>query len=434
MPAVPTSGGGVQELTRGRPIPETPWFNGGCKPNLEWKWDAVDGGTERSNTERYMSKPRVERRRKIGYNRANPGVCDGQKNISNPPEILGQTFRDSRSPTPSNSSFDGTRSPTSVNFPLTSNYHHQLPAVSPALYRKDDSENLSSFYSSRAYVAIDPFAPSVAQSIANVAHSSGHTIVQPRVWPSVQIPPTGAHGVTTVPISRYIFAFFFDMVPRQIYLYFLFTLPSLYFSRVAQIFEEAELSMSDIRRMADPWEYPMPAADPQPIAGLKESWEHLIDSLIGEWIMLKFVSALLLSAILITLQIGDTLTDPYTRYSAFLALEAQKAKTSIWWNIWVLLAMPAVWLSWSILFYIACVMTLVWRIGTADDTILQIAPLTVFDPRIAVTFAFTLGLVYLGLIIRAVRDLRAKARKESSRSQDTSRNMYSWEDPGYIKY
>ena len=26
--------------------------------------------------------------------------------------------------------------------------------------------------------------------------------------------------------------------------------------------------------------------------------------------------------------------------------EAKKSKTVIWWNVWVLLAMPAIWLTW----------------------------------------------------------------------------------------
>ena len=38
-----------------------------------------------------------------------------------------------------------------------------------------------------------------------------------------------------------------------------------------------------------------------------------------------------------------------TRQHMFIFVqEAQKMKTSIWWNVWVLLAMPAVWMAWSV--------------------------------------------------------------------------------------
>ena len=30
----------------------------------------------------------------------------------------------------------------------------------------------------------------------------------------------------------------------------------------------------------------------------------------------------------------------------WIVQEAKKINKSIWWNVWVLLAMPAVWLSW----------------------------------------------------------------------------------------
>ncbi|KNZ78097.1 hypothetical protein J132_02288 [Termitomyces sp. J132] len=178
--------------------------------------------------------------------------------------------------------------------------------------------------------------------------------------------------------------------------------------------------MPDIKKMAidsankcqDPLWFPS-AYGFQPVMRLKASWEQFIDSLTKEWKTLNLVSVLLLSAILTTLQIDGALTDPYTRYLAFLALvthkaaewaeEAQKTKTFIWWNVWVLLAMPAIWLSWSIVLYSACVLTFVWRTGTTSDSVLQITPLAALGPRLAVTLTFILGLIYLCLIIREFR-------------------------------
>ncbi|KNZ73610.1 hypothetical protein J132_10698 [Termitomyces sp. J132] len=330
---------------------------------------------------------------------------------------------------------------------------------------KNDPEDFE-FSTPQAYVAIDPFAPSVAQSVANF-HYSRPTATPSHIEPqTMQHPQMEAHSVIDTPASSYILAFLLDTLPRQIYLYFLFTLPSLYFSRVARIFEEAELSMPDIKRMAiesanntqDPLWFPSAYGFP-PVMRLKTSWEQFIDSLTKEWKTLNLVSILLLSAILTTLQIDGALTDPYTRYLAFLALvcslmsllygciyivrfstmrrthkaaewaeEAQKTKTSIWWNVWVLLATPAIWLSWSIVLYSACILTFVWRTGTTSDTVLQITPLAALGPRLAVTFTFILGLIYLCLIIREFRRygvVMDKAWRERVLEWTrTSQNMY----------
>ncbi|KAG6830520.1 hypothetical protein H0H87_007818 [Tephrocybe sp. NHM501043] len=59
-------------------------------------------------------------------------------------------------------------------------------------------------------------------------------------------------------------------------------------------------------------------------------------------------------------------------------------------------------------------MSFVWRTGTSHDTILEVTPLTALGPRIGVTFVFTLGLVYLALVISEFRrygDVMDKAWK-----------------------
>jgi hypothetical protein len=122
-------------------------------------------------------------------------------------------------------------------------------------------------------------------------------------------------------------------LPRTIYLHLLLRLPSLYFSRVARIFEDAEVSRPDIQRMIDvclvsteglngegapeghnaslnpgaalspsphmaflpfPEDWNPPAVSPA-LARFKHSWEAFIDSLLREWKTLNVVSALLLS-------------------------------------------------------------------------------------------------------------------------------------------
>lgn len=250
-------------------------------------------------------------------------------------------------------------------------------------------------------------------------------------------------------ITAYATAFLLDTVPRQIYLHFMLRLPSLYFSRVTRIFEEAEMSMPEIKKMAleaaSGWKDPVrdinrgfnfePQELTPPYASLQSSWQSFIDSLMREWKTLNIISVLLLSAILTILQIDVAAADPYTRYSALLSLvcalmsllygciyiirfgtmrktykaaewatEAQKTRTGIWWNVWVMLAMPATWLAWSMILYIFCIMSFVWRTGTSEDVnIHAISPRDALGPRIAITVVFSLGLIYFLLIVSTFR-------------------------------
>ncbi|KAE9383002.1 hypothetical protein BT96DRAFT_930075 [Gymnopus androsaceus JB14] len=184
-----------------------------------------------------------------------------------------------------------------------------------------------------------------------------------------------------------------------------------------------------------PEEWTAPLVSPSLIR-FKLSWEAFIDSLMREWKTLNVVSALLLSAILTMFQINDAATDPITRTAALLSLvcaimslsygcifivrfgtmrsmyrasiwaeEAQKTKTLVWWNVWVLLAMPAVWMSWSMIFFIVSIISFVWRTGGESDPP-ERSPLSdraVLGPRIAVTFIFFLGMMYFFLIVRTLQ-------------------------------
>ena len=107
----------------------------------------------------------------------------------------------------------------------------------------------------------------------------------------------------------------FDTLPRQLYLHSQLRLPSLYFSRVARIFEDAAVSRPEIQRIIDaveavetenlqgqsrtvrlpfPEEWVPPNVSPA-LARFKRSWEYFVDSLVREWKTLNVLSALLLS-------------------------------------------------------------------------------------------------------------------------------------------
>ncbi|PPR01360.1 hypothetical protein CVT24_006314 [Panaeolus cyanescens] len=249
-------------------------------------------------------------------------------------------------------------------------------------------------------------------------------------------------------------------IPSQIYLNFLLRLPSLYFSRVARIFEEADLTLPEIKKMAFETAFRGKLADSNsvqraleyamPIAGrgtgkgdapaipvayecLKASWEFFIDSLMREWKTFNIISVLLLSAILTILQIEEAAADPITRYAALhslicalvsllfgcsyiirfgtmrktykaaeWALEAQKSSTTIWWNVWILLAMPAIWLAWSLMMYLVCIMSFIWRTGNGVE-VPALSSTAIFAFKIFISSTLGLGMLYGILIIHTFR-------------------------------
>ncbi|KAF8964540.1 hypothetical protein BDZ97DRAFT_1591832, partial [Flammula alnicola] len=73
-------------------------------------------------------------------------------------------------------------------------------------------------------------------------------------------------------------------------------------------------------------------------------------------------------------------------------------------NVWVLLAMPATWLAWSMILYVVCIMSFVWRTGTTDDA--NKGPMTpdqALAARIVVTVVLSLGIIYFVLITATLR-------------------------------
>ncbi|KAL1728173.1 hypothetical protein EV714DRAFT_215745, partial [Schizophyllum commune] len=261
-------------------------------------------------------------------------------------------------------------------------------------------------------------------------------------------------------------AFLWRFIPTTLYLCVLFCLPALYFSRVARVFENAELCRRDIIRMgvarATQWEKALGSShasggsqgrayggiknyaygyhfhEPQanelsfPLLQFKTTWEQFVDNLLQEWKVLNVISALLTSAVLTILQIKAAAADPIVRTAALLALictlmsllygclytvrfgsmkamykasewavEAQKTTTNVFWNVWVMLAMPAVWLLWSvasIISFIVSIMAFVWRAGEPADLIAS--PSQLLASRVIVSVALALGAVYFLLVVR----------------------------------
>ncbi|EIW62185.1 uncharacterized protein TRAVEDRAFT_45020 [Trametes versicolor FP-101664 SS1] len=213
--------------------------------------------------------------------------------------------------------------------------------------------------------------------------------------------------------------------------------------------------------MPFPEEWTPPVVSPA-LARFKNSWELFVDTLMREWKTFNLVSALLCTTILTIFQIEDAAADPITRWSSLMSLvfalmslsygcvyivqfgsmrsmdrasrwaeEAQKSRTAIWWNIWVLLATPAIWLAWSMISFCVAILSFVWRTGSIDDTGPDtgspvVAPLTArqaLGVRVAITAVFAFGLFNFFMIIRTFssysrlavrRDRRGRFRRREA--------------------
>ncbi|KAJ7094247.1 hypothetical protein C8R43DRAFT_908036 [Mycena crocata] len=186
---------------------------------------------------------------------------------------------------------------------------------------------------------------------------------------------------------------------------------------------------------------------PAEISQFRSTWEGFVDSLMQEWHTLNIVSVLLLSAILTMLQI-DGAANPITRTSALFSLlcalmsllygcmyiirfatmrklhrasgfakEAEKDASSPWWNIGILLAMPAIWLAWSIILFLICIMSFVWLNGSTQNPIVgDLSPLAALGPRIGLTVIFFLGLTYFVLIVKTFYRYGAALDREWART------------------
>ncbi|KAJ7175145.1 hypothetical protein C8R43DRAFT_943413 [Mycena crocata] len=210
--------------------------------------------------------------------------------------------------------------------------------VNPFSVKPHRKQTTASYYASAspASSVSHPSAPSPRSS-------SGHyPQYDPSLTPPVLSPPrrrpTWGERIKRHLLVRILHSFLIFLlfrIPQQIYLHLLLRLPLLYFSRVSRLFEDANLSLPDIRRMAvanaDQWKDGTPGAfkttlfpnDEVVLPNLlnfRHSWEGFIDSLLREWKTQNVVSALMLSAILTMLQIDAAAADPIARTTALLSL------------------------------------------------------------------------------------------------------------------
>lgn len=227
----------------------------------------------------------------------------------------------------------------------------------------------------------------------------------------------------------------------------LFGLSALYCS-VEQVIEEADRSLPEIREMAletHGFVIQMafePCKAPPACKRLISTWASFIDSLMREWdtfrpilyIMIMFLIAntlqvagdqlirsiafLSLMCALISFLIGYAYTVHFGRmqepYKAVLwAQEAKRTQMCIWWNVRIMLAMPAIWVTWFMTLCIICFMLSVWRSGGTPTTPPGISDAGLLVIRIVTTLVLGIGMISGLLIIATFRRYSSAVMEEA---------------------
>ncbi|KAL1722627.1 hypothetical protein EV715DRAFT_192477 [Schizophyllum commune] len=124
--------------------------------------------------------------------------------------------------------------------------------------------------------------------------------------------------------------------------------------------------------------------------------------------------------------------------AAAWADEAQKRRDSILWNVWVLLAMPTVWLIWSIILFISSIMSYVWRTShVAGDDDSTDGDNSGRAARIVISCMLGLGIIYLCLVINTFarygdRMNRAYKQRVQAMVQQILPNGTTYSDYGVV--
>jgi hypothetical protein len=76
-----------------------------------------------------------------------------------------------------------------------------------------------------------------------------------------------------------------------------------------------------------------------------------------------------------------------------------------------LLALPGVWLAWSVLAFVIAIMSFVWRTGARGESRLPLPRVAEYGPRVGITCQLFLGFVYIAFVIRTFRSYGESGRK-----------------------
>ncbi|KAF8638488.1 hypothetical protein AX17_002176 [Amanita inopinata Kibby_2008] len=289
-------------------------------------------------------------------------------------------------------------------------------------------------YGSNASIYLDPSlvaAPTqVASSSASVNHPSTITPTE-FYFPPTPTSQTDQHlpSLAPLPDNRRGHSHILGTIPRLLYLATMFFLPYFYRSRVHQIFTGVSLTEHEIATLFASREKPEETAQLKHFDEVKRSWNEFIDSVCKEWSTLNIVSVLLLTAIYNVLQLEGTSGSALIQCTALMSLisalmsltygclyiirfetmrrpykamqwawDARNISRSIWWNVFILLALPSVWLAWSLTLFLICTMAIVWKAASHTRDPHGIGPLPL-SVQITVSAFLLVGLIYLVLVV-----------------------------------
>lgn len=92
-------------------------------------------------------------------------------------------------------------------------------------------------------------------------------------------------------------------------------------------------------------------------------------------------------------------------------------------NVEILLAIPAAWLSWSIIMFFAAMLSFTWMYGSATDISEKPLPRIVIIARVIVTALLTTGAVNLFLVMHAFRNFETYCRLQASGHVRTAQDL-----------
>ncbi|KIK69933.1 hypothetical protein GYMLUDRAFT_53064 [Collybiopsis luxurians FD-317 M1] len=228
---------------------------------------------------------------------------------------------------------------------------------------------------------------------------------------------------------------------QQCWLSVFFRLPALYQSRMLQIGTDSGVEAVDLHVMSTTfsslWRQEFVGAQGNHVAvspelmHFKAAWEVLVDDLLAEWKTFNIISALLQTAIPVLLGLDNQSgPDPITRTGVMLSFicagiallcgsfcllrfgsmrkmpkaakwiqEAHKSDQLMWWNSFIVVSMPATWLAWAVLFFLATMMSYIWNNSFQNNSAVnQISEHTAQSLRITITAVLGFGILSVGAL------------------------------------
>ncbi|KAF7319700.1 Ankyrin repeat-containing protein [Mycena kentingensis (nom. inval.)] len=257
-----------------------------------------------------------------------------------------------------------------------------------------------------------------------------------------------------------ILAFLFLTLPYQLYLTLpLLHIPRLYFARFQLLLEDTALSAEDAAYLASA--PPAASALPAHLVNFRYAWDAFLDRLVREYAAMGILGALILFTISISTFSSKLLPSDSTATRTLLLLSALCALLALvfagayalllgggamrrvlvpgrlaahpgrifeFWNIWIVLSLPVLWVTWSLTLLIASLTLTVWHPPT--DSHSPSSPPLVSTIQIVFTTLLGLGVSLLFLAVWTFHALAAPPPPSSSlphvTGPDSDANGNAW--------